>query len=216
MSTAPNPPGDLASTGDYAWAIATKFPQQGAWSENDYFVLLDQSGSKGFELVQGKIEVLPVPTRIHQLLGGYLFAALYQFVGANGLGEAHFSGLRLRIRPGQIREPDVLFLSTERMHLAKNNAFDGADLCVAIVSGTPDDRKRDYVDKLADYASRGVAEYWIVDPEKRCVVINRLEGDRYAEHATCREGNTAESVLLKGFAVEVADLFAVIEGVTDE
>lgn len=215
MTAAPTPPPDQAALGDYAWAIATRFPTQGAWSESDYFALLDQSGTKGFELVQGQIEVLPVPTRIHQLLCGNLFAALFQFVQAGKLGEVHFSGLRVKIGNGTIREPDIVFLGAEKMDRAKNKAFEAADLCMEVVSGSADDRKRDYVDKLADYASRGVAEYWIVDPEKRCVVINRLKGDHYTEHATCREGDTAASVMMLGFEVSVTELFATIDGVSE-
>jgi len=201
MSTGPTPPADLASTGDYAWAIATRFPPQGAWSENDYFALLDQSGSKGFELVDGQIEVLPVPTRIHQLLSRYLFLALNAFVEARSLGETHFSGLRLRIRPGQIREPDVLFLSADRLHLAKNKAFDGADLCMEVVSGSPEDRQRDYVDKRADYASAGVKEYWVIDRFERQLTVFR--GD---EVIAVRDGDTYAPPLLPGFELPLRTL----------
>ncbi|QDT68532.1 hypothetical protein MalM25_14550 [Planctomycetes bacterium MalM25] len=216
MTAIPTPPQGEAAQGDYAWAIATRFPLQGAWSENDYFALLDQSGSKGFELVQGKIEVLPVPTRLHQLLSKYLFLALDHFVEMSGLGEVHFSGLRLRIRTGQIREPDVLFLSNERMHLAKNKAFDGADLCMEVVSGSEEDRRRDYIDKRKDYASRGVAEYWIVDPTERQVLVYRLNGEEYVEASRCSQGDVATSVLLSGFTVSVDGLFAVIDQITQD
>lgn len=213
MTAVRTPPPGQAAEGDYAWAIAKRFPQQGFWSENDYFALLDQSGTKGFELVQGQIEVLPVPTRVHQLLCGNLFVALFQFVQAGKLGEVHFSGLGVKIDNGLIREPDIVFIGTEKMDRAKNKAFEAADLCMEVVSGSADDRRRDYVDKLKDYASRGVSEYWIVDPEKRCVMINRLDGDHYVEHGTYREGNSATSVLLEGFAVDVAELFAAIDRV---
>ncbi|MEQ8848809.1 Uma2 family endonuclease [Botrimarina sp.] len=213
MTQHPSLPADLSNPGDYAWEIATRFPTQGHWSESDYFALLDQAGSKGFELVDGRIEVLPLPTRIHQLLGKFLFLALNAFVESAGLGEVHYSGLRFRVRNGRIREPDVIFLSASRMHLARNKAFDGADLCIEVVSGSAEDRQRDYVDKATDYSSRGVAEYWIVDPDERHVIVNRLEGQRYVEHGRFREGDSAASVLLDGFSVDVGELFAVIEGV---
>lgn len=215
MSAIPPHPNELADVGDYAWAIATRFPMQGAWSESDYFALLDQSGTKGFELVNGKIEVLPVPTRIHQLITRALFLALYSFVECRGLGEVHFSGLRVRVGPSNIREPDIVFLSADRMDLAKNKAFESADLCMEVVSGSPEDRRRDYVDKPIVYAARGISEYWIVDPDERHVIVNRLEGDSYVEQGRFVDGETAASTLLDGFAVNVAELFAVADNVPE-
>lgn len=213
MSIGPSDP--LFARGDYAWEIATRFPEQGQWSENDYFALIDSANTKGLELVNGQIEVLPVPTRIHQLLSKFFFLALNAFVDAGKRGEVHYSGLRFRIRERQIREPDVIFLSAERMDLAQNKAFNGADLCMEVVSGDADDRRRDYVDKVRDYAERGVREYWIVDPDDRIVIVNRLEGNAYVEDGRYTAGETAPSRLLPGFTIDVGELFAVIEGVED-
>jgi Uma2 family endonuclease len=42
---------------------------------------------------------------------------------------------------------------------------------------------RDDVDKRAEYAARGILEYWIVDPQRDVVLVLKLEGDRYAETA---------------------------------
>ncbi|MEO0531158.1 MAG: Uma2 family endonuclease [Planctomycetota bacterium] len=215
MSIGPQPPQDLVGEGNYAWEIATRFPEQGAWSEADYFALLDQSGKKGFELVEGQIEVLPVPTRIHQLLTRALFLALHQFVEARQLGEVHFSGLRVRLEQDHIREPDIVYLSAARMDLAKNRAFLSADLCMEVVSGSADDRRRDYIDKKAAYAGQGIAEYWIVDPDERRVIVHRLDGEAYTVAGQHTPGDTARSVLLDGFTVDVTELFAVIEGIVD-
>ena len=44
------------------------------------------------------------------------------------------------------------------------------------VSGDTKDRRRDYEEKLADYAATGIAEYWIADPERQVVVVHRLDG----------------------------------------
>ena len=79
----------------------------------------------------------------------------------------------------------------------------------------PKDRKRDYEDKLADYAATNVAEYWIVDPERRTVTVHRLDGERYTVQGESRLGQTAISALLPRFAIDVAALFAVEDHVAD-
>ena len=76
-------------------------------------------------------------------------------------------------------------------------------------------RRRDYDEKLADYAVAKVAEYWIVDPEKRIVTVHKLQGEKYAVHGEFAEGAEATSVLLDGFEVNVAELFAVIDDIPD-
>ena len=48
-----------------AWDIARLFPPQGQWSEEDYFAL---DTNRLVELSDGFIEVLPMPTMVHQLI----------------------------------------------------------------------------------------------------------------------------------------------------
>ena len=160
------------------------------------------------ELVDGRLEFLPMPTDAHQQLVGFLYLALLTFVQAKPTGVVPFPPLRVRIRPRRVREPDVLFLLDRNKHKRHNQAWDGADLIMEVVSGSPGDRHRDFLDKLADYAAIGVAEYWIVDPAERVVIVHRLEGDAYREDGRYGEGETAASRLLNGFAVDVAALFA--------
>jgi Uma2 family endonuclease len=79
-----------------------------------------------------------------------------------------------------------------------------------VVSPDPNDRQRDYEAKLADYAQAGIAEYWIVDAERRLVTVNHLEGGSYVLHGEFGPGMVATSVLLPEFSVDVTTLFGVI------
>ena len=57
------------------------------------------------------------------------------------------------------------------------------DLVFETVSGGGDDRKRDYVDKRAEYLQIGVKEYVIVDRfERRVTVLRRVRGKFSEEH----------------------------------
>jgi Uma2 family endonuclease len=83
------------------------------------------------------------------------------------------------------------------------------------VSEDPKDRERDYDQKLLDYAEAKVGEYWIVDYQRRLVIVHRLAGDQYAVHGEFTSGQRATSALLRGFEVDVAALFAAAEDVPE-
>ena len=46
-----------------AWEIATLFPDQGQWDEWDYLAL---DTNRLVEFADGYVEVLPMPTELHQ------------------------------------------------------------------------------------------------------------------------------------------------------
>jgi Uma2 family endonuclease len=199
---------------EYAWELATLYPAQGDWSEADYLDLTDGT-NRGIEFTDGRVEFLPMTSESHQELAAYLYRCLYQFVTERDCGKVHFSGLRVRIRPNKIRQPDVVFLHKDNYRVRHNRVWDGADLAMEVVSDAPQDRQRDYETKLADYAEAGIAEYWIVDFSQRRVIVYRLDGGAYVRHGEFPPGEQATSVLLPGFSVNVAALFAAAEEVPE-
>jgi Uma2 family endonuclease len=178
-------------------------PPQGEWSEEEYLVLTDHR-SRLIEYTDGFLEVLPMPTRVHQRILKFLFLAFFQFFDARG-GEVMFAPLRLRIRPGKFREPDLLLLLTAADPRGQNRFWDGADLALEVVS--EDMPERDLVDKRGDYAEAKVPEYWIVNPQDETITVLELRGAAYAEPGCYRRGALARSVLRPEFSVAVAELF---------
>ena len=207
-------PSSHSSEADYAWEVATLFPEQGEWSEEEYLRLTDGTNRR-IEYTDGRLEFLEMPTEIHETLAELLFFALREFVETRKLGKVHMTGIRLRIRPRKVRLPDVIFLHQDNYHARHNRAWDGADLVMEVVSDDPKDRQRDYEQKLVDYAEAKVAEYWIVDYERRVVVVHRLEGDHYVVHSEFRQGQQATSALLDGLSVDVQSLFAQADEIPD-
>jgi Uma2 family endonuclease len=199
---------------EYAWEVATLYPPQGEWSEADYLDLTDHA-ERRIELANGRLEFLPMPTWIHEELVRFLFLALHEFVEAKNLGKVYFNGIRVRTLPGKVRLPDLLFVQKDHFHVRHNRVWDGANLMMEVVSGDPRDRERDYKEKLVDYAEAGVAEYWIIDPEQRCVIVHQLKDGKYAIHGKYSGDQRAESVLLPGFSVDVHQLFAVIDDIAE-
>ena len=48
----------------------------------------------------------------HQLLSAYLYGLLLTFVTSHDLGTVLYAPLRVRLRRGKYREPDVVFMAT--------------------------------------------------------------------------------------------------------
>jgi len=199
---------------EYAWELATLYPEQGEWSEEEYLELTDHA-KRRIEYTEGRLEFLPMPTESHEALTQFLFLALYQFVDQRKLGKVYSNGIRFRVRSRKIRLPDVIFLHRDHFHARHNRAWDGADLVMEVVSDSPADRQRDYEQKLIDYAEAKVSEYWIIDPERQTVLVHLLTGDQYSVHGEYGRGQVAISALLAGFGVDVGSLFATAESIPE-
>src|SRR6266852_2677724 len=106
MATIARCPNGLASDQEWKDVLEEILPRQGEWTEEEYLVLTDHR-NRLIEFRDGFLEVLPVPTDEHQSLLKFLFLAFFQFFEAKG-GTVLFAPLRLRIRPGRFREPDLL------------------------------------------------------------------------------------------------------------
>lgn len=190
-----------------SWEVVALFPGQGQWSEEDYLTLGEKVDThRLIELVNGRIEVLPVPTEKHQFIVLFLLDALRAFVKPHELGTVLFAGLSVRVRARNFRQPDVLFLSKKNEGKRGNRFWRGADLVMEVVS--PDDPKRDYVAKRTEYAKAGIREYWIVDPKKRSITLLTLKGRAYTERGVFAPGENVDSIMLNGFSLAVAEVFA--------
>ena len=176
---------------------------QGLWTQAQYLELTEHAKLL-LEFTDGHLEVLPTPTDRHQAISQYLFLALLPFVGALG-GKVHYAPLRLRIRDGKFREPDLLLVGDANDPRRRNDYWRGADLVLEIVS--PDDPGRDVHVKREDYAEAHIPEYWVVSLIDETITVLTLAGDAYTEHGVFRRGQQADSVYLNGFAVSVAEVF---------
>jgi len=188
---------------DWDREIITLLPEQGEWSEADYLWLTNRT-NRLIEFTDGYIELLPMPTEKHQAILKFLFLAFNAFVEQLG-GVVFFAALRLRLKSGKFREPDLLLLRSAN-DLRRGDAYwTGADLVLEVVS--PDDPNRDIVKKRKEYAQTGIPEYWIVNPQTETITVLRLEGAKYTEYGAFARGAMAASALLAGFAVSIDAVF---------
>ena len=193
--------------GEPTWEIASLYPSQGDWSEEEYLAL---DTNHLIEFVDGCLEFPPMPALFHQNIVKFLFLVLHAFVREQGLGEVYFAPLRIRVAAKKIREPDVVFLRPHRLQ-DLHAPVKGADLAIEVVSDDAEARQRDLKTKRREYARAGISEYWIVDPQKRGILVLILRGKTYRQHGSFGPGSRAASALLEGFSVSVADVFAAAE-----
>ena len=194
---APAPADDLAAL------LCQVLPAQGSWSEDAYLWLTDHT-NRLIEFTDGHIQELPVPTFIHQALLLFLYRLFHDHVTPRG-GVVMIAPLRVRLRAGTFREPDLLLFRDCEDPRGLNRYWLGADLVAEVVS--PDNPTRDLVEKRADYAEGGIPEYWIIDPRDETITVLALQGDAYVEHGVFLRGHTGTSRLLEGFAVDVGAVF---------
>ena len=187
------------------WRIATLFPYQGAWSEQEYLAL---DTNRRVEFDNGFVEVHDPPTDRHQGILGNIIFALYMHVKQSG-GAMRPAGMRLRLWDQKYREPDIVFLRDRNSRLRRKNYWDGADLAVEIVSESLEDRERDLVTKRLEYARAGIQEYWIVDPEQETVTLLYLAVDVYTESGEFRRGDTFTSPQLPELVLPVTEILDV-------
>ena len=191
------------------WELATMYPAQGCWSEEEYLELTEGT-NRLIELTDGSLEFLALPTRVHQRIVTFLLAVFSAFVDARQLGEVLPGGIRIRTADGKFRIPELIFLSWEKEAAWGGDRFlRGTDIAVEVVSDDDQSHRHGYALKVATYAAAGIPEYWIVDPGDKKIVVYCLDSGAgsYTEHGTFKPGESATSVLFDGFAVDVAAVF---------
>ena len=184
---------------------------EGGWSEAEYLELTHSINTQ-IELKGGRLDFLSWPTTGHQRILCFFFENIASFIKARKLGLALFGPLRVRTAPGEFREPDIVFKSTDNLRSAGNEFWESADLVVEVVSEAPACRRRDLIQKRANYATAGILEYWIVVPLEKRIIVLTLQGSAYVTLGEFMPGQQAKSRLLDGFTADVAETFKAAEG----
>lgn len=124
----------------------------------DYHALPDEPR---YELIRGRLYRVPSPLLRHQRLVALLLRQLDDAAQSTG-GLALPGPLDVVLADHTVVQPDLLYLSPERLRLARERVEGAPDLVVEVLS--PGSVRRDRGEKLLAYAQAGVAEYWIADP----------------------------------------------------
>lgn len=178
-------------------------PLNGLWTEALYLKISEQTNQL-IEFTDGTLEVLPMPTHRHQVILALLYELFVATIRPRG-GKVLFAPLRLQVRSGKFREPDLVVLLDMHDPRSQDAYWLGADLVVEIVSR--DDPDRDLVTKRTDYVQAGISEYWIINPLDETISVLTLRDDVYVEHGIFLRGERADSKLIEQLGVSVDEVF---------
>lgn len=130
------------------------------------------------ELVWGMVHEPPSPFFGHQAIVTRALVLLDSHVRAHEAGVVCVSPMDVVLDEelALVVQPDVLFVSRERMQIIRKQVWGAPDLVVEVEStGT---RRRDRTTKLQWYRRYGVRECWLVDPRPRTIAVVNLTGAR--------------------------------------
>lgn len=175
---------------------------------------MEQYHDQPFELIRGEHVTLSPNVSGHQWVARNLFRRLDQFlrdsIGGEVLWETPFI---LQDEPDWVKgshTPDLCFYAASRWadYVAAVPDWKEKpivlvpDLVVEIVS--PNDRYTEINDKVDSYLVDGVQSIWVIDPQRRKVVLYRADSD---VQTTLRETSTLTSDLLPGLSIPIRSLF---------
>ncbi len=159
-----------------------------------------------YEIIDGEVFVSPPPITAHQWASAELTWLLGSHIRQHGLGRLFYAPFAVMLGPHDVFEPDIVFISHERMSLVEVKGMRGSpDLCIEIAS--PSTRVYDRTVKSERYARFGVNEYWIIDPDAKTVEVFALWRGTYAAIAFARGDDRVPSRVLPGLELRADALF---------
>ena len=146
------------------------------------------------ELWDGELILSPAPSFFHQQVVDRFHDYLKSYVRQRRLGQTGIAPLDIVLTNTRATQPDVVFISTERLDIIKTRLMNAADLVAEVIS--PNSRRRDRIDKRDLYEQHGVKEYWIIDPEPETVDVLTLVNGRYELALRVQAGQRVASRIL--------------------
>jgi len=161
---------------------------------------------KHYELIHGEVHLSPSRSTKHQLILGNTSVSLGTYVRSARLGVLFCAPLDVCLNPDTALQPDLIFISAERVGIVQENFVAGApDLAVEVLSQST--AAHDRATKLPLYAEAGVPEVWLIDPQAKTVEVLKLQGKKYLLDATLAGDQVLASNLFPGWQLPLRDLF---------
>ncbi len=174
------------------------------WTEKELMSLPDDG--KKYELINGEITMVPAGFE-HEIIGARLLIALGKFVFEHNLGVVCGSSMGYWMKSGNLRSPDVSFISKVRLKGRKRppkGFFKGSpELAVEILS--PTDTVENLHGKIVEYFENNTILAWIINPEEQvAMVYHSPRPDKILAGNDMLQGEG----VIQGFSFPVAELFA--------
>lgn len=148
--------------------------KQGEYTLEDYLLLPEERRA---ELIDGVIYDMSVPTGYHQLIAGQLYSMLLSWVrGRKGSCMPFISPVDVQLDGDDktIVQPDLLILC-DKSKYTPARIIGPPDFVAEILSKST--REKDIFIKLNKYKKAGVREYWMIDPDRKTILVWDFDKD---------------------------------------
>ncbi len=176
------------------------------------YLIYDHGTDTRYELVNGELVEMPVESQGNISIAKYLLFEFAKYVPIAWV--ALGTEIEVTGRRATSRLPDLMVHSQES-HAALMGAkraiilrdMPPPNLVIEVVSPSTENRDRDYRYKHTEYAARGIAEYWIIDPEMQQMTVCLWVNGQYED--TIYTSDTAiVSTVIPGFGLSAAQILA--------
>jgi Uma2 family endonuclease len=179
-------------------------PRRIVLTYEDYAALPDDRNR--YELFEGELQVSPSPGARHQRVVLGLGALLRQHVRARRLGEVFVAPFDVLLSNITVVQPDVLYVSADRLTLVEEAFVRGApDLVVEVISPTSGRADRGVKQQL--YARHGASNYWQIDPDQRQATAFSLREGEYEQVAAAGGDERFSAPPFADLAIDLAELW---------
>lgn len=159
-----------------------------------------------YEILDGELSVTPAPIPKHQTASLNLGITIGGFVKQRDLGKLFTAPIDLILESTAVLQPDLVFISKERLQIITQRAIEGApDLVIEILS--PSTGRNDRGSKAQIYARHQIPFYWIVDPERESIEIYRLYDGSYKLETTLAGNSPMAAPPFSGLQMVACELF---------
>ncbi|HMJ90359.1 MAG TPA: Uma2 family endonuclease [Candidatus Acidoferrum sp.] len=163
-------------------------------------------GPPYFQVIEGDLITSPSPKFFHQSVALNIARIIGNFLDDHPIGEVMIAPLDVFLSDINIFQPDVLFVSNERLSLIGEQGIEGGpELVVEILS--PSTAKYDKGSKKKIYSRTGVQELWLIDPDAKTIQVFDLAADAETPIATHSAKSVFKSALLPGLKIDAKKIF---------
>lgn len=182
--------------------------RQGEYTLDDYYRLPDD---RRVELIDGSFCEMLAPSLIHQDIVVHMHMCIYRYIQEKKkpckVYEAP-TDVQICCDNRNMVEPDLLVVCG-RDKLRRFGIYGAPDFVLEVLSKST--RKKDMSVKLTKYMEAGVREYWIIDPDRRTLIIHRFEDEDYLPivHELC--GSMPVAISQGELVIDLDEIREIIE-----
>lgn len=186
---------------------ATTSPLIQQYTLEEFWELENPPGGGHYELIAGVLYMVPPPEGPHTTVVSRLNRLFISYlVSRPELGELFVPRAAIWTSARTYLEPDLMFVSAERLKTTDPGRLTTADLVVAVIS--PSTAVYDRTTKADTYAALGVGELWLIDTKQQTLEQRLLGVGRWDSETIHTLEETVHVTHLPGFTCAVRAIFA--------